>query len=265
MNNPILETTLKKKIDDVIYDLMIKTSANMVYLDDDTALDVKLAKMLQDISDAKSTLAELVGDGTAGSITSQIETAVKAAVDAINDETDETSLAGKIKAINDATTGILAQAKKYTDDMKDTIVSELSGAFHFKGKVNYVDQLPADGVAEGDVYQVQYQGTSESPVLGDNDQPVGLDAEYCWNGTDWVELGSIVDLSAYSTTTQMNEAIETAKTEAVTEANAALQTEVGNINTALGQKSRILVSATQPEDLTEADLWLKIEETANEG
>lgn len=273
----IKQTILKKKIDNVIYDLMIKTTSTMVYVDDTTTLETKLSSMVTDISVAKAQLATLIGDGEAKAITAQIDEAVKAAVDAMNNESDAASLAGKIKAVTDAvnainneTTGILAQSKTYTDekigisgtafstakeyidDKVSSVTSAIAGAFHFKGSVDYYDQLPTENVVEGDVYQIKYAGAS-----GDAGTTL-LNAEYAYNGTEFVELGSIVDLSAYSTTEQVTSAINTAKTEAITAADEKIAAAKTEINGSVATKARFIVSETEPADLTESDVWAQV-------
>ena len=300
----IKQTILKKKIGEVIYDLMIKTTSTMVYVDETTTLETKLASMISDINDSKTKLATLIGEGEAKSITEQIDAAVTTAVNALKNEEDPESLAGKIKAvsdavtaINDASTGILATAKAYTDekigltgtqfatakdyvdDKVSSAVSSLAGAFHFKGSVNYVDLLPTEGMVEGDVYQVKYAGTSAD--AGQKE----LNAEYAYNGTEFVELGSVVDLSAYSTTEQVTAAINTAAdkakedaiaaaaTDAETKANAAktaaieaaatdatdkVEAAKTEINNTVATKARFIVSETEPTDLTEADVWAQV-------
>lgn len=304
----IKNVILKKKIDDVIYELLVKTSVAQVSYDDTTSLAAKLTVMLADIKDSKDKLGTLLGDDEASSITGQIESAVQAAVDAINNEEDATSLAGKLKALtevvagmNDASTGILATAKAYTDEKiglsgtaystvkeyVDAVKSELgqsiAGAFHFKGTVDYVADLPSEDMAIGDVYQVKFRGTSGS---------VALDAEYAYDGTNWVELGGIVDLSAYYTAEQTTTAITTAKTEAIdaaaadatskadaaqaaaiaaaaadatskadaaeTNAKAYTDGEVTKVNATVATKARFIVSEVEPEDLTEADVWAQV-------
>lgn len=344
---------LRKKIGEVLYELRVKTSSAMVYVDDTTTLAAKLTEMLADIADSKTKLTSLLGSDAASSITGQIEAAVQDAVDALTDEDDSESLAGKIKAINesidsinDTTSGILATSKAYTDekigltgtafatvkayvdDAVTTVQNNLSGAFHFKGVVDYADELPTEGMAIGDVWQVNYRGTKTE---GGTDE---VNSEYAYNGEDFVELGSIVDLSEYSTTEQVTTAIGLAKTgaeetaaadatskanaaqaaaiaaaaadatekadaaqaaaeataaadatekadaaqaaaeataaaDATTKANAAqaaaeetaataLSGAVSTINTTMATKARFLVSETEPEDLTESDIWAQI-------
>ena len=274
----IKDAILRKKIGETIFDLMVKTTSAMVYVDDTTTLKTKLEAMLADIADSKGKLATLLGDDPAQSITAQIETAVNNAVAALEDADDPDSLAGKIAAINvaintinDGETGILAQAKKYTDDkiglsgtaytdvksyvdaVKAEINAATAGAFHFKGVVDYVKDLPTENVQAGDVYQVRYAGeTGENP----------LNAEYAYDGTQFTELGSVIDLSAYYTSEQTVAAINTAKQEAIAAAAADATTKADNAkNEAIAvavQRARFFVQAEQPEDLTEYDIWAQV-------
>ena len=77
----------------------------------------------------------------------------------------------------------------------DSALASIAGALHFKGVVATVADLPASGNTEGDVYQVQTN-------------PQGTDAEYVWtvnastSAGEWVELGAVIDLSAYATKAQ---------------------------------------------------------------
>lgn len=262
------KATLKKKIEGIVYDLIIRTSSEMVYVDDTTTLDVKLEKMLSDISDSKNKLAILIGNDAVESISSQIDEAINDAITTLNNnltnESLSTSLAAKIKqnttaisSINNTSTGILANAKNYTDNAKNSLRTELTNkfgsAFQFKGTVNYVDQLPTTGVSSGDIYQVKYRGNASAAGTK------RLDAEYVYNGTEYVELGSIVDLSAYSTTSQMNTAINDVKSTLTTEINKkATKTELTNLTNKVNTKARFIVSSSQPADLTEVDVWCKI-------
>ena len=154
-------------------------------------------------------------------------------------DTKLTSIDSSISAINDESTGILAQAKSYTD----TKFAGVAAAFQFKGTVDYVDELP-DGTTGhersiGDVYQVRYRGPSSEQGTDP------LNAEYAFDGTNWVELGSIIDLSAYYTSAQVDSAISTAITTY----------DTNTVQPALATKARFLLSTTQPADLTEADIW----------
>ncbi len=79
--------------------------------------------------------------------------------------------------------------------------SEITTVFRWKGTVAAYSDLSSISVKEvGDVYHV----TAKS-------------AEYVWNGSDWEELGSIIDLSDYYTKTETNSEITTAVGNAKTE------------------------------------------------
>lgn len=87
-------------------------------------------------------------------------------------------------------------------------VNALSGAFNFKGKKDTFDDLPKDA-ATGDVWQV-------------------ADKEYAWNGTEWVEFGSEVNLDNYVTKTEL----------------ATLDKKVGNLAGVVGNAASEGVAAT---------------------
>ena len=70
--------------------------------------------------------------------------------------------------------------------------SDIVSAMFWRGTVATVDALPTDA-AVGDIYHVTATG-----------------GEHAWDGSAWQELGSILDLSAYSTTEQVNGLISAA-------------------------------------------------------
>lgn len=70
--------------------------------------------------------------------------------------------------------------------------SDIVNAMYWRGTVATVAELPTDA-AVGDIYHVTATG-----------------GEHAWDGSEWQELGSILDLSAYSTTEQVNGLISTA-------------------------------------------------------
>jgi hypothetical protein len=56
----------------------------------------------------------------------------------------------------------------------------LTGIYKFKGSVTTKSKLPTKGVSVGDVYDVQDTGSN-----------------YAWTGTEWDDLGQLVDLTPY--------------------------------------------------------------------
>ena len=90
------------------------------------------------------------------------------------------------KAAKGTNTGQVATTsfvKEATDDIK----TELGSVFKFKGVVADMAALEAiTDPSNGDVYQVTNAGTGKT------------NAEYVWNNTAWIELGTEVDLSGYA-------------------------------------------------------------------
>ena len=90
--------------------------------------------------------------------------------------------------------GITTDLSNYYDKSAiDKKIAGFSGAFHFKGVANQFDNVGAPIVsnpAEGDVWL-----DSEN-------------AQWAWNGHEWIKLGFLTDLSAYSTTSQVQQMID---------------------------------------------------------
>ena len=81
--------------------------------------------------------------------------------------------------------------KKTETYSKAEVDGKVAGVYHYKGSVANRAALPA-APAVGDVYNIQDED-------GQN---------VAWTGSAWDALGATVDLSAYSTTTQTNAAIQ---------------------------------------------------------
>lgn len=95
--------------------------------------------------------------------------------------------------------GITTDLSNYYDKSQvDAKIGGISGAFHFKGVLldsQFLNGLPnISNASEGDVY---LNGSGE---------------QFAYNGTTWVKLGFLTDLSAYSTTSQVEAMIEGALT-----------------------------------------------------
>ena len=92
------QVLLKKKIEGVIYDLYVKTAANLVAYDETTTVADKVAAVEAVANQAKADLATLMGADGSKSISAMIDEKVDALKTALTNEADATSLAGKIKA-----------------------------------------------------------------------------------------------------------------------------------------------------------------------
>lgn len=71
-------------------------------------------------------------------------------------------------------------------DVSSAISSAMTTVMNYKGTVATVANLPSTGNKNGDVYHV-----------------TATDGEYAWNGSEWEELGSTIDLSGYVEDTDM--------------------------------------------------------------
>ena len=111
MASNIKKVLLKKQIEKVVYDLYVKTSAELVQVTDSQTLTQKLAAIDTSIADAKAKLDKLLGSDDATSISKQIDDKVAALKAELTNEKDATSLAGKIAKVTADLTGEIARAK----------------------------------------------------------------------------------------------------------------------------------------------------------
>ena len=135
--------------------------------------------------------------GTGGSVDTKISNAVKALDSSITATSNQAISAvtitdGKITASSKITvptnTNQLTNGAGFqtASDVNTLISSALTTVMDYKGTVATVANLPATGNKNGDVYHV-----------------TATDGEYAWNGTEWEELGSTIDLSGYVEDTDM--------------------------------------------------------------
>ena len=136
-----------------------------------------------------SDLETAVGSG--GSVDSKISTAIQGLDSSITATSNQAISAvtitdGKITAsskvtiptnTNELTNGAGFQT---ASDVSTAINTALSAAMTYKGTKATVDALPSSGNKTGDVWHVTADG-----------------GEYAWDGTNWQELGSVLDLSDY--------------------------------------------------------------------
>ena len=89
---------------------------------------------------------------------------------------DVTALTTRVGSLETAVgSGGLVDSK-----IASAIATALSSTMTYKGTKTAVNELPSSGNAVGDVWHVSATG-----------------GEYAWDGTNWQELGSIMDLSNY--------------------------------------------------------------------
>ena len=150
--------------------------------------------------------------GTGGSVDSKIQTAIQGLDSSISAETNKaiasvTVTDGKITAstkvtiptntnqltngagfqtASQVTSAIEGYGYQTASDVSSAISSAITTVMDYKGTKATVAQLPSTGNKQGDVWHV----TAD-------------DGEYAWNGTEWEELGSAMDLSGYVEDTDM--------------------------------------------------------------
>lgn len=136
-----------------------------------------------------SDLETAVGSG--GSVDSKIATAIQGLDSSVSATTNQaissvTITDGKITAstkvtvptnTNELTNGAGFQT---ASDVASAINTALTAAMTYKGTKATVAELPSSGNKTGDVWHVTADG-----------------GEYAWDGSNWQELGSVLDLSDY--------------------------------------------------------------------
>lgn len=143
-----------------------------------------------------SALTIRVGDletavGSGGSVDNKISAAIEDLDSSVAATTNQAISAvtltdGKITASSKITvptnTNQLTNGAGFqtASDVSSAIATALSAAMTYKGTKTAVNELPSSGNAIGDVWHVSATG-----------------GEYAWDGTNWQELGSIMDLSGY--------------------------------------------------------------------
>ena len=105
----------------------------------------------------------------------------------------------------------------YSKAQIDEIVANLAGGVHYKGAVNYYDDLPSNP-SPGDAYTVRYAGTSGTVADG---------TEYAWGKLDgvmqWINFSK--DCYSKAETDALLEPIETNI--------LSIQQTIGDINSVL--------------------------------
>lgn len=143
-----------------------------------------------------STLSGRVDDletavGSGGSVDSKIATAIQGLDSSVTATSNQAISAvtltdGKITASSKITiptnNNQLTNGAGYqtASDVSSAINTALTSAMTYKGTKATVDALPSSGNKVGDLWHVTADG-----------------GEYAWDGTNWQELGSVMDLSDY--------------------------------------------------------------------
>lgn len=166
--------------------------------------------LVKDVEDIADVLYGTEGENPVPGLIEEVETLRSELEDA------DKALQEDIDAVaKDLADNYYIKTEVYT---KSEVDGKVAGLFHFKG---VVETLPETGTDVGEVYQIG-------------------DAEYAWNGTEWVKLGYTLDLSAYYTKTEVDAEVKKVQDEvdlaeqAITnlgeELNGRIDDEVETIN-----------------------------------
>lgn len=195
MSNIAKKAILRAKLEGVLTDLMVKTTADNVYIDDTTTLTAKLAEVLADIATrAKSTdvtaavsalRTELMGEGVpeaydtfkelADYITTHQE-AADALTAAVGNKADKTTVEA-IQATVDALGALASKDKVAETDLDDTLKAKVNAAA--EGNHAHDNKTVLDGITEEKVTawdgksKIHYSAT-EPATLAEGDLWVQL-------------------------------------------------------------------------------------------
>ena len=232
----IKNAVLMKKIGNTVYDLYVRTQSSQVVhgANGETTVEDALDLLNGNASTSGSvaySIAQKLGTMTVGSDTYTTVADYGAAIlSAAEDDADD-----KIGSLTYTPAGGSSTDYSTFRAVANAIFADIQGdltkAFIFKGSVNYVDLLPTAAASNnGNVYVVRYRGTSTEAGTD------VLNAEYASNGTTWVELGTDLDLSDYTATADMNDAIDQAIADAmgIVGTSRGTKTTLTQIATALG-------------------------------
>lgn len=160
----------------------------------------------------------------------------------------ENPVPGLIENVETLDEEVAAVAKDLADNYytktetysKTEVDGLVSGVFHFEGTAESYEALPSENNTKGDVYQVG-------------------DKEYAWDGSNWVELGYVIDLSGYYTKEEVNTEVKKVQDalDLVEETVEAHTTSIGDLEDAdIALDERIDGVDSKIADLEAADVTI---------
>lgn len=219
---------LKAKIEGIIYEVMTKTGAANVYVDETTTLSAKLAEIIADV-DTKASKTELA-DGLstrAGSTHTHAQSDIVGLTNALNERPTTTAMNTAIStAISDlvdgapATYDTLKEIADYIGSHQD-VVDSLNAAIG--GKADKATTLAGYGITDAMTATAITQAISDA-LDSAKTYADGLAGNYDAKG---------------------------AASQALTDAKTYTDAKVGT-------KSTIYFSTTEPASLTDEDLWVHL-------
>lgn len=246
---------LKAKIEGVIYEIMVKTGAANVYVDDTTTLSAKLAEIIADLA-LKATKEEvttgLAGKAAASHTHAQSEvTGLETAL------SDRPTTSAMNTAISTAISGLIDGAPETYDTLKEiaeyiasdkTAMDALNAAIGNKADKTAFEAVKATVDALGAL--ASKDKVAETDLADELKEKVNAASE----GNHSHNNKALLD-----TYDQTNADLKTAVEQTHTHANKATIDKITEDNlTAWSGKSKIYYSATEPAALAEGDLWFQL-------
>ena len=246
---------LKAKIEGVIHEIMVKTGAANVYVDETTTLSAKLAEIIADLA-LKATKEE-VTTGLAG----------KAAASHTHAQSDVTGLEAALTArpttdamntaISTAISGLIDGAPETYDTLKEiaeyiasdkTAMEALNAAIGNKADKTAFEAVKATVDALGDL------ASKNKVAETDLDDTLKEKINSASEGNHSHANKALLD-----TYDQTNADLKAAVEQKHTHGNKATIDKITEDNlTAWSGKSKIYYSATEPAALAEGDLWFQL-------
>ena len=248
---------LKAKIEGVIYEIMVKTGAANVYVDDTTTLSAKLSEIIADLA-LKATKTE-VTDGLALKA-DKSHTHAQADVTGLEDAlTARPTTEAMNTAISTAISGLINGAPETYDTLKE-IADYIAAHASVETALNEAIGKKADKTAfEAVKATVDALGTlaTKSKVAEDDLSDELKEKVNAASEGNHSHLNKAL-LDTYD---QTNADLKAAVEQKHTHENKTTLDKITEDNlTDWGAKAHIYYSATQPANLTENDLWFQIQE-----
>ena len=223
MSNVAQKAILTAKINGVLKDLMVKTSADQVFIDDSTTLDAKLTELVSALdgkaaashTHAQADVTGLEDALTARPTTEAMNSAISTAISGLIDGAPETY--NTLKEIAD-----------YIDAHQE-VVDALNAAIGKKADASVVTTLQATVAAiKTTVDSLGALATKDSVAESDLDEA----------------LAAKINASTAANHSHDNKSV--------------LDGISADLVSAWNSKSKVHYSATQPENLAEGDLWVQL-------
>lgn len=123
----------------------------------------------------------------------------------------------------------------------NTVAGKLAGVYTFRGSKETFAELPEEGMIAGDVWNVNEK-------VGNH--PAGTN--WAWTGEAWDALAGSIDLSAYSTTSEVEALLKVESDRAIAKEGELQLLIEGNANEISNAKGEISAQALQIEGITKS-------------